>query len=92
MNQFSKTAKDNKDIFLRLLQQASQDLGNAGCNDFYMENTDANWAIYEAVCDWNQTDQEDRIRRPDNRSRPIPFQDWILLDYFIFLMVHCNED
>lgn len=46
-------------------------LGNDGCNDYHVENTDENWRMYLEACAWNlSTTVEEAEKHADTRERP----------------------
>jgi hypothetical protein len=70
-------------LLAKLLDMASDEFANHGCNDFPLPNTDENWALYVAMEQrldpggWKMYPQE----RPP-LDNPIYFMDWMLMRYF----------
>lgn len=63
--------------FRKLLEQASDEMSNAGCNEFELPNTDDAWALY--VEHMKRHDPNDTPVRPTTDN--IVFHDWMLVDY-----------
>jgi hypothetical protein len=84
---------DKKKLALaaELLEEASNEFSNHGCNDFQLENTDENWQLICDMEDWNRTSAEDRSPRPP-LNRPIYTMDWYVMSYLAaFLKAKSNE-
>lgn len=72
------TLEDNEiEILRRMFDDYSDNLGNAGCNDFEMPNTDQNWALYVAAEKANEDYEEEE--RP--KGKKICGCDFIILEY-----------
>lgn len=78
--------KLEKKLAAQLLEIASDEFGNHGCNDFPMPNTDENWALMVRMEEdnvglpWEQIPDEDKAKRPP-LDRDIYFQDSWLMSY-----------
>ena len=69
-----------------LLEEAGSQFANHGCNDYFLPNTDGNWALHEAMQAWNLGLTVGKMRKhPDYHSRPsgkdICFADCSLMSY-----------
>jgi len=62
----------------KLLRNAADEYSNHGCNDYWMDNTDENWELAEAL--YKNRDAGDRPERPA-RSEKICVHDWLLMHH-----------
>ena len=67
-------------IAANLLENASEQYSNHGCNDLSLTNTDANWAIVCEMNDWAKIQPQDRQPRPAF-PKPIITYDWLMMSY-----------
>lgn len=59
------TLTDNEIKLLKeFLDQLHEHMGNSGCNDFNLENTDENWKMLQEIDDKEGVPEEDRWERP----------------------------
>lgn len=78
-----KMSKHEAKILLNMLDTLGDYYGSAGCNDYPLPNTDANWKLYRDVEEHFAQDQEEKnppAKRPDKKSN-IYFTDFALLSY-----------
>jgi len=71
-----------KDIFVKLLEQASDELSNNGCNDYPIQVTDENREeLREFIIAFSEDkEHEEHLLRQLN-GKEVYFQDWMILDY-----------
>ena len=60
------------------LADLSEKYGNAGCNDYWMENTDENWYIWKEI--YKDIDDYKDEKRP-NRKQKISCSDFMVVEY-----------
>jgi hypothetical protein len=72
--------KHKKALVAVLLEAASDEFANHGCNDYEFENTDENWKLICDMEDWNGTKPADRRERP-NPGKKIMTYDWYVMSY-----------
>jgi len=71
-----------KDTLVQFLKDYSNELGNAGCNDFYLPNTDENWELIKTSAEsCMDKDGAETITRPEDKSKRIFAHDLVVLDY-----------
>jgi hypothetical protein len=66
--------EEEREILVRLLDLAADEFANHGCNDFELDNTDANWALWQ-----DALSDEEGLQRP--KGPKIYAEDWILMRY-----------
>lgn len=67
-----------RELAARLLDIACQRFAEHGCNDFYLDNTDENWALIEDAEAWNGDDYRSERPPPDQK---IHASDFFLMGY-----------
>ena len=77
--------KNERKLAAEMLELASAEFSNHGCNDLELENTDENWAMIEAMEDWNGSRPEDRNERPRGNKK-IFTNDWFVMSYLANLL------
>lgn len=70
--------------FKPMFDSISQDLGNNGCNDYDLPNTDENWELMQAVEEWGE-DESDRTKKRPTGKR-LTLSDWLVFDYLVHLL------
>ena len=73
-------------LVAEFLEELSIIQGNAGCNDYEMENTEENWALLQLAERWHSKDPETWTeKRPASREK-IQTWDHIILGYLKHLV------
>lgn len=72
--------KFEKELAAKLLEMASDEFANHGCNDYGLENTDENWKMVCAMHKWNGEDPEDLQDRP-KKNELIWTCDFLVMSY-----------
>jgi len=73
-----------------LLSAYADELGNHGCNDYEIDNTDENWALVESAEAWNRGVTVEEWRKSDDaytrpsKNKKIVAMDWFLAGYLSF--------
>ena len=64
------------------LEQCSDMLGNKGCNDYWLPDTDENWELIQKMQKWNSSDPEECSTRKEITSENGLFvPDFFLVSY-----------
>lgn len=80
-------------LIVPLLEQCSEDLGNAGCNDFLVPDSPAARELCDAMDAWNCGQSVAAYRESPNYEPPhitedgkMYLMDFLVLDYFTHLL------
>jgi hypothetical protein len=68
-------------VLADLLEKASDEFSNHGCNDYPAPNNEETRALWKAVMTWGNPTETEEINREHSRKR-IYFMDWTLFGYF----------
>jgi len=69
-------------ILSKLLEMASDEFSNHGCNDFELENTQANRDLMQLAHEWNAQGGELEELQISADGTKIYTRDYFLMDYF----------
>lgn len=68
----------------KMLDEYSDELGNHGCNDYELDNTQENWNMVERMYAWNEETTVERWRKSaDAHKRPKSGQKIVIMDWFL---------
>lgn len=71
-----------KAIFAKLLEQASDEMSNNGCNDFPVKVTDKNREeLREFILTFSEDVEHEEHLLSQLNGKEVYFQDWMLLSY-----------
>ena len=78
-----KFSEGEKDIFGKLLETCSDELGNNGCNDYTVPVTDENReSLIKMINEMTEGDESLREKLlEDVEDGEVYFQDWMVLDF-----------
>jgi hypothetical protein len=75
-------------IISDLLEMASEEFGNHGCNDYTIPNTPENYEMISKIIQRNGAGLSKEEMKPDvgDTGKRILTEDWMLMDYFAKLL------
>ncbi len=79
----SEITKNELNMIVEYLEKYSDLLGNRGCNDHWLPDTDENWELIREIQRWNSSDPREWDTREEITSdRGMFVPDFVLPAYF----------
>jgi hypothetical protein len=69
-------------LIIEMLQYASADMSNSGCNDYLLDNTDENWEFVQGYLEFYGEKDNPEHERPKGKRR-LELIDWMVCNYII---------